>query len=221
MNFGGFLTPKLIGFMSQSHLSSYITNEKEIKEVLLMKIAVVGKMRSGKNTVADILTDIYGYEQLAFADGIREIINKYFPEAYVDGKPRKHYQHIGQSLRKLNHDVWVNHLYERVLAISAQGLLNGTEAKIVVTDCRQKNEELFLRKKGFKIIKVISDDELRIDRMIKTGEAVTPEQFNHDTEMQVDKIEADYIITNNGTYEELDQSVVEAYRYFLEQGDIQ
>lgn len=186
-----------------------------------MKIAVVGKMRSGKNTVADILTDIYGYEQLAFADGIREIINKYFPEAYAYGKPRKHYQHIGQSLRELNPDVWINHLYERVLAISAQGLLNGTEAKVVVTDCRQKNEELFLRKKGFKIIKVISDDELRIARMIKTGEAVIPELFNHDTELQVDQIEADYIITNNGTYEELDQAVVEAYRYFLEQGDIQ
>ncbi len=38
-----------------------------------MIIGLSGLARSGKNTVADILTYKYGYRQLAFADTLREI----------------------------------------------------------------------------------------------------------------------------------------------------
>ncbi|MFP5303338.1 hypothetical protein R2R70_19325, partial [Cobetia sp. SIMBA_158] len=69
------------------------------------RIAVVGRFRSGKNTFADYITEKYGHIQFAFGDGITKVINQYFPEAFNDGKPRKHYQVIGQSFRELDENI--------------------------------------------------------------------------------------------------------------------
>ena len=80
----------------------------------MKKVALFGKIRSGKDTVGKILIEEYGFQRVAFGDGIGEIIEKYFPEALEGGKPRKHYQHIGQQLRVLNQDVWINYLLKKV-----------------------------------------------------------------------------------------------------------
>lgn len=168
-----------------------------------MRIAIVGKMRSGKDTVASLLVE-KGFTPLAFADGIAEIIQKYFPEAYENGKPRKHYQHIGQELRILNGNVWINYLDK--LAIGLQD--------IIITDCRQKNEETYLRANDYMIIKVCTEDYIRIQRMLEAGDNFTPEVLEHDTEKQVDTVVADYEISNNGTYEELVAEVHKAFSFY-------
>ena len=160
-----------------------------------MKIALFGKMRSGKDTVGEMLVE-EGFERFAFATGIGQIIEEYFPEAVADGKkPRKHYQHIGQKLRELNENVWINYL------------LKGVEASgvdyVVVTDGRQENEAVYLRENGFTIIKVVAPDELRIKRIESAGDQFTPDLFTHETELQVDKIEADYVINNDSDLKSL------------------
>ena len=53
-----------------------------------MKIALLGKMRSGKNTVGDYLSDHHKCIQFAFGDEVKEVINTYFPKAFENGKPR-------------------------------------------------------------------------------------------------------------------------------------
>lgn len=170
-----------------------------------MKIAIVGKMRSGKDTIADMLTVKQGFKTLAFADGIREIVTTYFPEALEKGKPREHYQFIGQELRKLNPNVWINTLDRRAADFT----------DIIVTDCRQVNEAIYLRENGYMIIKVYASDNLRVKRICDAGEVVSLEQFEHDTEKQVDEIVADFAIVNNGTYAELQEAVDTAYHYCL------
>lgn len=170
------------------------------------KLAVVGKMRSGKDTVASMLLD-QGFQTIAFADGITEIIKMYFPEALTGAKPRTHYQHIGQQLRQLNPNVWVNYLDRRINEFT-------TVNKIIITDCRQTNEAEYLKKNGFMIIKVEADEELRIERMKQAGEIVTPEQLHHDTEKQVDLIVPDYVIDNNSTQEQLAKGVEEMLQYY-------
>lgn len=173
-----------------------------------MRLAIVGKMRSGKDSVASIFINKFGYKKLAFADGITEIIDKFFPESYSTGtKPREHYQKIGQELRKINQNVWINYLDRR---LSQFDNLN-----VIVSDCRQKNEEIYLREKGFILIKVIADTEIRLQRIANSGESVTLEQLNHESESQVDSIQADYIIVNNGTYEELTSQIIYLYHYLL------
>lgn len=180
----------------------------------MYKLAVVGKMRSGKDTVASMLVK-QGFETIAFADGITEIIENYFPEALQGAKPRKHYQHIGQELRKLNPNVWIDYLDRRINGLTDEDrfrfyLVN----KVIVTDCRQLNEAKYLKENGFMIIKVEADEDLRVERMKQVGEIVTLDQLNHDTEKQVDLIVPDYVIDNSFTYEQLETRVGEMLEYY-------
>ena len=179
-----------------------------------MKIALFGKIRSGKDTVGNILIEKYKFNRFAFGDGIGKIIEKYFPEAWETGKPRKHYQHIGQELRVLNPDVWINYLVRTVEGASAKHIESyhskGVLApvfNVVITDGRQVNEAEKLREQGYLIIKVECPEQLRVERMKNLGDNFQPEQLYHDTELQVDRIEADVTIENSGTLEELEEKV--------------
>ena len=169
-----------------------------------MKIAIFGKIRSGKDTVGEFLINEYGFTKLAFGDGIGFIIDEYFPEARANGKPRKHYQVIGQALRELDADVWINHLIKRANNISTQNLLyHDKSTDFIITDGRQVNEAVRLKEAGYTIIKVVADEDKRIERMKKAGDNFSPEMLEHETELQVDLIEPDILIENNGTLEEL------------------
>lgn len=165
-----------------------------------MKIALFGKMRSGKNTVADILVKDYQFTEFAFATGIGNIIKEYFPKEWAKGKPRRHYQQIGQELRKLDKEVWINYLLESVKA-------SGSEM-VVVTDGRQQNEARRLREEGYTIIKVECPEEIRIQRIKDSGDVFTPEQLSHETELAVDTIEADYTIINDKSLAYLENEVM-------------
>lgn len=176
------------------------------KEGFKMKIALFGKMRSGKDTVGEMLINDYGFRRFAFATGIGQIIEEYFPEAMAEGKPRHHYQFIGQQLRQLNPDVWINYLLREVkdYEMSAN---DGKNPLVVVTDGRQSNEAIKMKEEGFTIVKVEAPDELRIKRIEEAGDVFTPELFEHETELEVDKIEPDYIITNDSDLKNLEDAV--------------
>ena len=170
-----------------------------------LKIALVGKMRSGKDTVGEQLINLYGFRRYAFGDGIKEIVETYFPLAWVDGKPRRHFQHIGQSLRELDEDVWVNYCLDKVS--------DNTYDNIVITDARQENEVKALREAGFIIVKVICDEAIRIERMRANNDNFNLEDLQHETELYVDDVVADIELRNEGTLEELKERVFSLVKY--------
>lgn len=187
-----------------------------------MKIVLFGKIRSGKDTVGKILIEKYGFKRFAFGDEIGKIIETYFPKAYINGKPRHHYQFIGQKFRELDEDVWINTLLEKVESYEyyscfKNAIINANleffkelkrdEINVVVTDGRQKNEAIKMREAGYVIVKVVADEEIRIKRMNESGDNYSPEMLTHETELQVDEVEADYIINNAGTLEDLEKIV--------------
>jgi len=162
-----------------------------------MKIAVVGKMRSGKDTLGRYFydNDTDGWQnKLAFGDEIKRLALIYFPDIVAKGKPRKLYQMLGQMLREIDPDIWV-----KALDRNMQYLINKGESNFIVTDVRQMNEYEYLKSKGFTVIKVEANDELRRERIIQAGDVFEPENFYHETETTVDEIPADYIVTNNTT----------------------
>ena len=174
-----------------------------------MKIALFGKMRSGKDTVGEILITQYGFQQYAFGREIGRIITEYFPEAYKNGKPRHHYQFIGQMFRELDQDVWVKKVLQKVHSDEFEKTVYSDEPlHAVITDGRQLNEAEKMREAGFLIVKVECDEDIRIDRIKASGDNFSPEQLYHETELQVDLIHADVIIKNNGTLEELQIEVM-------------
>lgn len=178
-----------------------------------MKIALFGKMRSGKDTVTKILVEEHGFKGFAFAQGIGEIIVKYFPTALAYGKPRNHYQHIGQSLRELDEDVWINYLFKRVLhhkmdlKLNVENKNKNIPFRVVVTDGRQLNEADRLRKEGYLIVKVEAPIEERLKRMKESGDDFNEKSLSHETEEQVELVRPDITIINDGTIEDLKRKV--------------
>ena len=160
-----------------------------------MKIALFGKIRSGKDTVGKVLTDDYGFTRYAFGDAIGEVIKDYFPDAFAGGKPRKHYQVIGQSFRQLDEDVWVKKVINDIESAGHE--------RIIITDGRQVNEAEKMRDAGFLIVKVICDEKIRIKRMMDSGDVFNEESLTHETELQVDKVVPDVVIINEGSLMEL------------------
>lgn len=157
-----------------------------------MKIAVIGKMRVGKDCFAEFFKN-RGLQEFKFGTGIAEIIQKYFPEEWEKGKPRHLYQGIGQYFRTFDEDVWVKYLSKQI-----EGKTN-----VIVTDCRQVNEVKWLKENGFYIVKIEADEEIRIQRIKAEGDVFKKEDLEHETEKQVDQVEYDLLITNNGTKDEL------------------
>lgn len=172
-----------------------------------MRIAVTGKMRSGKDTLASYFINDLHFQKLGFRDGIEKIGQDFFPELLAKGKPRKFYQHVGQSLREIDPYVWINFLDKRLQALNGTGIEN-----FIVTDVRQVNEYNYLKKQGFIVLKVEADEEIRRERIEKAGDIFSPEQFYHDTEIQVDNIPADYILTNNTTLQDFLDQINYVYR---------
>lgn len=171
-----------------------------------MKIAIVGKMRSGKDTLAKFFIEKEGLIQLAFADGIKAIGNVYFPEIMMMGKPRFLYQHIGQEFRKIDPYVWIKDVDKHMKIMKSMGI-----EEFVISDVRQLNEYTYLKEQGFTVIMVKADDDVRRQRIIDSGDVFSPSDFYHETEMAVDRIPYDYVLYNNGTYEEFKQKMESLY----------
>ena len=165
-----------------------------------MKIAVCGRMRSGKDTFANRLVEEYGFKEFKFSKGINEIINKYFPEhAFSEKKPRKHQQFIGQGMRQLDENVWIDYTLSYVEEYLAE---NGDDADVVISDLRQENEARILKDNGFTIVNVYAFDDIRLQRIIDAGDVFAEETFCHETEISVDDIACDFWISNNDDIED-------------------
>lgn len=168
-----------------------------------IKIAVTGEIRSGKDTVCDYVAKrIYDCDKLYFAEGIEKVIRMLFPEAFANGKPRKHFQDIGQFMRTIDPDVWVNYTAEKYAILNKHYSTN-----FLCTDLRQPNEYEWLKANGFIVIKVDADYEIRKERAEKAGDVFTEDTFNHPVEQAIRSLSYDYLITNNTTLEDLFKQV--------------
>lgn len=161
-----------------------------------MIIGLSGYARSGKDTVAGMLMGIHGFERVAFADTIRNILFAMDPlvmhgdmpfrlqdiiesKGWEDAKTeypeiRRLLQDLGVGGRTLiEDDVWIN------AALSSFS----KEDKVVVTDVRFKNEAARIKNMGGQI--------WRINR-INVGPA-----NDHVSEIDLDDWSFDGVITNN------------------------
>lgn len=174
-----------------------------------MKVAVLGGIRSGKDTVTDIVEELLGGDvrRYAFSDGIHDIIREHFPQIYEQGKPRKALQEIGQLMRQFDPYVWINKLF---IKISRDLLEAESEPHIIITDVRQPNEADALLKEGFIIIKVTAPKEVRMQRAKEVGDNFNKEMFNHETELLVDECRYTFEINNDTTLDALKTKVTTA-----------
>lgn len=171
----------------------------------LPNIALIGRTRSGKDQVFKIIeAQGYDVQRVAFGDALKEKFYDIFPEYNNKPKPIEHLIFFGQSMRKINEDVWVNstmgklrvneHFYEQY------GLQKPT---YVFTDVRQANEVEACKALNCVFIKIVASPDVRIARMEKLGEKVDVSVLHSNTERELESFDYDYIIHNNGSPETL------------------
>ena len=79
-----------------------------------MKIALTGRMRSGKDTMGRYLIDRHCFTRYALGDGVRLTSNILYPEVVAKGKPRHLYQAVGQAMRGIDPNVWIKYMARNI-----------------------------------------------------------------------------------------------------------
>lgn len=188
----------------------------------IFRIAITGKMRSGKTTAADYLWMKYDFKILSFGEPIKRIADEYFKHLYepiyencpfsengksIAGykKPRKLLQQIGQLFRQIDEDVWIKRAEQTMKYYEQYRDTRG----IVIDDLRQPNEYEWARANGFVIIRINAPDELRIERAKAAGDDFDINDLTHETEKHVDTFAVDYEVSNSGDIRDLERQIDE------------
>ena len=176
-----------------------------------IKLALVGKLRAGKDTAAQYLTLFYDFQPFAFGDPLKHHFHQMFPHIPRHPKPRALYQKFGEKNCEIDPDVWINLTMPQIDEYLRRHTCDRCETvlkpRVVVVDCRKQNEYDRLRAAGFKFIRINADDELRIQRALEAGDKFTAEDLTHETELLIDSFDVDYEIDNNGTTTELYEQI--------------
>lgn len=168
----------------------------------VIKLAFVGKMRSGKDTAATRLATQHGFTMLAFGTALKASAHDIFPDVLRTPKPRALYQFMN-VMRDFQPDVWIRHVERSV----EYALDRKSTTGIVITDARQANEIAWCRANGFTIVRVTAPDDVRIARAQSVGDVFDVGSLEHPTETGTDGFEAEYTISNDGSYADLVERV--------------
>lgn len=195
-------------------------------EVCRMIIGLSGKASSGKDTTADILVRIYGFQKTALANPMKKVCMDVYGFTHTqlwgpsehrnapdmryprkDGTyltPREALQRLGSEWARNNYeDTWVDLVMRQAdQMLQADSPLYPTPPKgVIITDIRFPNEFDALKKRGAKVV-----------RIKRPGAGLKGEAANHSSEIALDQhlnSEFDYVLDNSGTMEQLEDNVVE------------
>jgi dephospho-CoA kinase len=180
------------------------TTIKVEREIPVIKIALTGKLRSGKDTVAHHLYIRHGFDKVAFGTALKRIAHETFPWVSEFSKPRALYQNVGQLMREIEPDVWIKHAERAVNGAIDFRVNTGAErVGVVITDVRQQNEVDWCRENGFTLIRITAPDENRIARAIAANDDFTVNDLTHETELAIDGFAVDFTVNNDKDIEHL------------------
>lgn len=164
-----------------------------------MKIAIYGKLRAGKSAVCDYISSKYECEILEFSTPLQEVIDIIYPNQ-KGVKNRELLVSVGQHMRELDKDVWVNVIKHKIK--------NSKSPNILVAGVRQQNEFDMLKEQGFIFIQVEAAENTRVKRCLEAGDKFNKSSLNNPTEKIMDQWNPDYLILNNYGFKELEISIV-------------
>ena len=162
----------------------------------LPNVGLAGKMGSGKSTVAQYLTDAYGYQRLHFAELLKVVAAQIWGQDAVHHN-RDRLQQFGAAVREIDPDAWVNALLRDV----AEAMSDSFQP-IVIDDVRFPNEYFALSSSGFRFARVQAATETRVDRLMAIDKLGAREQLDHVSETALDHIAFTTLI-NGGDHDVL------------------
>ena len=120
-----------------------------------MKIAFSGKIASGKSTTSLFISEnIKKCEIVGFANRLKELTYELF-NSDPNKKDRKLLQDFGLKIREVDPNAWVNALDKKIK----------DKENVIVDDLRFPNEFIYLKNKGFILIRLNISPEEQIKRI--------------------------------------------------------
>jgi len=148
---------------------------------MVIKIAIVGKMCSGKSTLSNKI--IKYYKRFGIKLEKRAFANKVYKLAYdlfdMKEKNRLLLQQIGTKMREIDDNVWIYYT------------LKNLPENVIIEDCRYINEFKQLVNNGFTIIKINISKKKQLKRLKKTYPNTWKthiNNLNHESETSLDNI---------------------------------
>ncbi|MDT8900898.1 AAA family ATPase [Anaeroselena agilis] len=177
-----------------------------------LKIGLIGRICSGKDTVGEVLIKTLGYQRFAFGDPIRSVYQVYLDGGWqpafellclysdtiarftttattfkdiANSSPtrREFLQKVGTWARQLDDDIWVRTTFRQL-----PYLVQGYGVGAVCTDVRRRREYEVLRDAGFKFIHVTAPEAIRRERMLARDASADTSVFGHVSEQEIDEI---------------------------------
>lgn len=183
-----------------------------------MIIGILGKKRSGKDTICKYLVETYGFHKLAFADQIKDVAQQLFDlsdeqlngqdkeEKMIDYNisPRQFFQVFGTDimqnaiydyLPELEDKIprklfWTINIFNKIKKLQKEGQNN-----FCISDVRFIHEVDYILENGGIIIKVERQNCIKDNHVSET-------QIN-----DIDNSKINYFINNNGTIEDLNSKI--------------
>lgn len=161
-----------------------------------MKIAISGKMGSGKTYLADEICQRFDFKRASFAGKLKSLAEELFNMKYKD---RGLLINFATKMREIDKDVWIRAMFKSIENVE----------NVVIDDLRLKNEYQTLMLEGWFICKINVDENERINRLISKYGKKSKEHFEHSdsiTENDVVNMEDNrfnFVINKHSDYEEL------------------
>jgi dephospho-CoA kinase len=163
----------------------------------VVRIAISGKMCSGKSTLTKYLIEKYGFDEYCFAAKLKEIVKDLFG---VETKNRKLLQLVGEKMRQVDSYVWIKYLFNKLPKTK----------NVIVSDVRYLNEIVTLKNANFKTIRLEVSEDVQRERIKKTYGDLPQEALEHMSEIALDDYDGfDYILDSNQSKEILFEAVDE------------
>lgn len=190
-----------------------------------MIIGICGFQSSGKDTIANILVNNYGFKQLSFASMIKDIVAIMFswPRDKLEGltkEDREWREEVDVNWSKIYNmplltpryilqyfatELFRNHFHQDIWVKIIENQLS-QHKNIVISDCRFQNEIDMLVKNRGKIIQVYRNLPEWFYKY-KNGEDVEDVKKLHCSETEWIRSYYNYKIYNTGTIEELNEKI--------------
>lgn len=142
-----------------------------------VRIGLSGKMRSGKDSVADYLVERHGFQKFSFAEKLKSLAVEMFGMRPGE-KNRALLVTLGAKLCSIDPLVFVNYSLKQM----------PLNADVVVSDVRFEYEYHALKMMGFRLVRIHIREEEQVRRVLSTEPGTNLELLSDPSETALDSI---------------------------------
>lgn len=170
----------------------------------MKNVIVIGQMGSGKDTVAEVLTRLYGHHHTSIAGRLKKIARLLYPREFARNdrnSQRIILQQLGDLLRTRSINIFNDALFHEIETLN--------QSPVVISDVRYYMEFEYFTQREFVAVKINISDETRMKRLLlRDNQLPSVQARTHKSESEFERMNC-YLIDNNGDLADLERAVVE------------